>query len=351
MACPAAGDCVAAGTYYPTPARQIEPVVVSEHDGVWGKARPAGSLTGSTGDGSVTVPDALACSSAGNCALSAQENDPALDEISARYAIIEKNGVWGTQDNQAGIRSLSCTRRSCLGLGAGQYIDGKLYFNYVYLQTGRTWKTLWMHGVPRLSPEYLTSCAPDGTCTMLGRVHGSALTSLTERGGAWGQVHVIPGTQTTATAGYNPTALTCTAAGSCAAGGFIQIPGAGNLGQWVPFAVTEHNGTWSRPQNIPGLAKLNSAIPRQGQITAISCTGPGNCTAGGDVTSGPFVVTETRVRWHKAILVPGIFTLARNDGALLDAIACWAAHRCVAGGHYYNHKPAITPIPYVTSER
>src|ERR1041385_4835388 len=87
---------------------------------------------------------------------------------------------------------------------------------------------------------------------------------------------------------------------------------------------------------VYGSATLNGGSP--GSVSAISCSAPGDCAAGGGYRLGRYheasVVSETNGSWDKAIEVPGMATLNRGGNAHVDSISCAAAGECAAGGHY-----------------
>src|SRR5215471_14450870 len=69
-------------------------------------------------------------------------------------------------------------------------------------------------------------------------------------------------------------------------------------------------GTWRTAREIPGIASLNQG--GYAQVNSVSCSSPGNCSAGGWYTdnsggSQAFVASETKGTWHAAIEVPGTF--------------------------------------------
>lgn len=343
VACPSAGNCVAAGHYAPaTPGAEPEPFAVTEHDGRWGRARPLGVLEADPSTGPVTAPVALACSSAGDCAVAVQQFLTYDGHPDGGFVIAERNGAWGRPDFHLPlVRAFSC---------ASQYCLGTFYYPHrsVIIERGGSWTWHRISGLRPGSYPVQVSCAPDGTCTIAGySLAGNADFAVSEKNGTWGEPRMIPGTQG-ANVGYVTTALSCPAPGACTIGGFIE--GAGGA---APFTVTERHGSWSRPRPIPGMAAIDPHA--QATLSALSCPAPGQCAAGGYFTQTfddhAYLATETSGHWGKAFLVPGVTALEQQHGTShLTVISCWAVVRCIAGGYYYTVQ-SNSDHPFITVER
>lgn len=158
--------------------------------------------------------------------------------------------------------------------------------------------------------------------------------------GVWSRPHALTGPAHLNTGGLAAvTSVSCSSPGNCGAGGYYQTaPNA-----WQVFVVSEIHGRWRTAIQIPGTAALNPG--HQAAIGSVSCTSPGNCSAGGYVrsTSGisadlaPFVVTEVNGRWGTAIEVPGAAALDAGGGvAGVNSVSCSSPGNCGAGGWYKN---------------
>jgi hypothetical protein len=109
-------------------------------------------------------------------------------------------------------------------------------------------------------------------------------------------------------------------------------------------------GTWGPAVAVPGLPALS---PEDVEVvTSISCTGPGDCTAGGAYQSthdtGPspdqaYVVSEVHGTWGNAEAVPGTVALNTGLGAATAAVSCSSPGNCVAAG-YYAYRYAKTAL-------
>jgi len=124
----------------------------------------------------------------------------------------------------------------------------------------------------------------------------------------------------------------------CAAGAMAVSPAAAVSS---PSAATPH---WTSGKPLPGLAAIGAewAVP-----FSVSCTGPGDCTLGGEfgtdepyTQSAPLVATETGGKWGSAKSVPGIPILAGNQYAAVTSVSCAWPGNCAAVGYYL---PKQTP--------
>jgi hypothetical protein len=177
------------------------------------------------------------------------------------------------------------------------------------------------------------SCAAGGSYTD-GSGHGQAFVA-TEVKGRWHAAVEVPGTAALNSDGNAEIdAMSCAAAGSCAAGG--NYTDGSDHGQ--VFVVTEVKGRWGRAVEVPGTAKLNAG--GDAELDAVSCGAAGTCAASGSYTDGSgqeqaFVVTEVKGRWHAAVEVPGTAALNAGGNAHAYSVSC-AAGICAAGGNYLD---------------
>lgn len=139
-------------------------------------------------------------------------------------------------------------------------------------------------------------------------------------------------------------AISCSAAGDCGAGGsYTSALGA------EAFVTTESNGHWGPAVELA--AALN--VGNDAYVQTISCTGPGDCTAGGgfqDATgSQAFVATESHGHWGPAVTVAGLLNAGLS--ASVSAVSCTAPGDCAAGGQFAPAPPGTTKYdPFVVSE-
>ena len=181
----------------------------------------------------------------------------------------------------------------------------------------------------RLLPLVLFSLL--GLVVVSGAVSAGSATSPP----AWGQAIEVPGTDALNTGGNaDLTSVSCSSTGNCSGGGsYID-----DNGLQQAFVDDETNGTWGTAIEVPGVDALNLA--GDASVESISCTAAGSCTAGGYYYDGvgfeqAFVVDETSGSWGTAIKVPGMDTLDPGD-ARVNAVSCATAGNCVAGGYYHD---------------
>src|SRR5262249_27908748 len=135
--------------------------------------------------------------------------------------------------------------------------------------------------------------------------------------------------------------ISCTTAGSCAAGGaYTDGSNRGRL-----FVVNEKNGVWRKAVEVPGSAALDRGDP---DVSSISCATAGSFPAGGDYYGGSnrqrFLVQETNGVGRRAVAVPGSAALRLGGSAAVRSVSCTTAGSCAAGGAYTdgsNHQQAF----------
>ncbi len=186
------------------------------------------------------------------------------------------------------------------------------------------------------------SCSKSGYCSATGFV---TLASGDERAvvvnevkGRWGRLTLVvpPASR------FHDTYLTnvsCSAPGDCAAVGVVGnavLNGPGGGPQQV-FAVDEYAGSWGPGEVLPGSARLNRGT--FAQVDALSCSAPGECVAGGNVsTQGgsqvPFLSIEHARRWTPAQIVPGYARVRPGSSGIVDSVSCAASGSCSAVGWF-----------------
>jgi hypothetical protein len=172
------------------------------------------------------------------------------------------------------------------------------------------------------------SCGAAGSCSAGGYLEtskGLRAFVVSEKGGTWNTATKIP-----AITGSDPgqaeeiTALSCGEAGNCSAGGYYyDTTSDSDQG----FLISKADGTWGTPEEIPGIGALESMASVVVSVTSVSCRYAGNCAMGGIIEVGgvpPFVVSETAGTWGTAQEVPGMDSIS--------SVSCGSATGCVAGG-------------------
>ena len=303
VACPSAGSCAAGGYYTPaggSPPAQV--FVVSEVHGTWRKAEQIPGTDALNTGGSAQVYS-VSCASAGNCSAGGYYSVGFDGDLHA-FVANEVNGTWGKAKQVA----------AALNVGGGGGVDS-------------------------------VSCASAGNCIAGGAYNegstGGFFTQafvVSQVHGTWGKAKEVPGTDALNTGGLaHVDSLSCTSAGNCSAGGYYTANATGFPQQ--AFVATQTNGTWGTAKEVPATAALNKG--GNADVTSVSCTSPGNCSAGGSYTDGSgrhqvFLVTETNGAWGSAEEVPGSAALNKGGSAEILSVSCAPAGNCSAGGDYYD---------------
>jgi len=361
ISCPDSSDCSVGGTYasaFGTNGPVTQVFVIDKTRGTWGRAQEVpGTSTLNAGGGALL--NSLSCATAGNCSAGGWYTDASGHRQA--FLVDETGGTWGTAKEVPGtaalnkgnpgatINAVSCpTPGNCVA--AGRYSDGFSHVQvFVVSETNGTWGTA--KEIPgtaaRNAGGYAAvdslSCPSAGNCS-LGGFYASSSTDriptvqafvVSKTNGTWGTAQRVPGTAALNSGGYaEVTSVSCSSAGNCSAGGLYT----NSTPATEAFVVSETNGTWGTATAVPGIAAVNTG--GLAQITSMWCGTPGNCSAGGfyldsSYNNQPFVLSETNGTWGAAAAVPGIAALNQGSpGASIGALSCAAVGDCSAGGFY-----------------
>jgi hypothetical protein len=197
---------------------------------------------------------------------------------------------------------------------------------------------------PASSAVSVVSCASAGNCSAAGYYPrrtrppgGNNLAGyvVNQVNGTWHSVIKIAGITLSPRGGgtVQPMSVSCAKAGECSVvGDYEAAPSA----PYHAFIASEVHGTWHAATAVPGLAALDHGA--NANLQSVSCTSPGNCSAGGGYSASTgigqaFVVDEIHGIWHTAVKVPGI-TRLNHGGAAITRISCVSPGNCSAGGQY-----------------
>src|SRR5215469_7635549 len=293
LSCGSPGNC-AAGGFYRDGLGHVQGFVVSERNGIWGKAIevPGLSMLNKRGNAQVS---SVSCASAGNCAAGGYYDSPG----SQAFVVSEKNGTWGKAIEVPGLAVLNA-------------------------------------GFPATAQINSVSCPSAGNCAAGGSyTDGSNQQQpfvVSEKNGTWGKAIEVPGLNSFGLAQVS--SVSCGSPGNCAAGGnyFTSLQG-------LAFVVSERNGTWRKAIAVPVLPAINPFD--QSDVRSVSCGSAGNCAAGGNYMDRShhlqaLVISETNGTWRKAIAVPGLAALNRGGFAQVCLVSCATAGNCAAGGVYVD---------------
>jgi hypothetical protein len=291
VSCASAGSCAAGGQYRGQGASQ-QGFVAVERNGRWGTASGVPGLAALNKGGYAAVLS-VSCASADRCAAAGYYGDADQHDTHG-FVVSEDNGVWGKAVTFPAVRddvvgSISCVSAgNCLAGGAAAAFYTSNDHGFVAQERNGRWgKPTAVPGLAALEGggyAYVNSvgCASAGNCAAGGTYSGRGQQEgfvAVERNGVWGRAIAMPGLaalNTTGNAEVN--SVSCASAGSCVAGGDYQ----GSHGL-RGFVAVERNGRWGTATGVPGLAALNKGGGPT-TVLSVSCAPAGSCAAGGSYT-------------------------------------------------------------------
>lgn len=301
ISCRAVGDCSAVGTWSVPSELQSEGLVATESDGTWGRGHWVAKFPQLNVDG-VGALLAVSCGAVGYCLAGGDYFD--ANSNGQAVEVAEYDGTWG--------RAMSLPGSISLNAGGNALISD-------------------------------VSCPSKRSCTVAGTYEDAAGDQqpfvATETNGSWTRAEELPGIASLEAGSTQQfvqvASLSCGAPGNCAVGGYFQ--GTTYLEAYV---ASESGGVWSHAIVVPGTAPTSAG--EDDAVRAISCSGPGTCTAVGyvgDATGSEgtaFVANEVHGAWQDAAVPPGSAGLAGDGFELLTGIDCSSQKDCSATGLYYN---------------
>jgi hypothetical protein len=274
ISCSSVGNC-SAGGYYAT-ILGTSAFVIDEVSGSWGSIQNVASVLDTQSGGAL---NSISCTSIGNCSAAGQYKNNLGWQA---FVVDEVGGIWRTAQEvagalntassargaQAGINSISCTSTGNCSAG-GFYIDGSGQQQaFVVEEVSGTWTTAQQVGGAVVVSAI--SCTSSGNCSATGESNEQAVV-VDEVGGIWGNSQEVASALNTGASAVLNT-ISCTSPGNCSAGGFYRDSASAQA-----FVVDEVGGIWGTAQEVrSALNTGGSAV-----IFAISCSSPGNCSAGG----------------------------------------------------------------------
>lgn len=298
VACPSATACVAVGSYVDAAGNE-RPMVANELAGTWSAAVPVALPAAAAATNEQAQLDAVSCAAVGSCvAAGVYTTATGAVRLMAATSIA---GSWGAAVSIA------------LPADAGS--------------VPRTPGAVALSGI---------SCAATTDCVAVGdyldAAGGYAPIHVTLTAGAWGQarrVHVALRARLVSTADL--AAVSCATPTAC-----VAVGGAANLaGRPVEIAAAQAAGGW-------GVAVASGRLPATqphllgARLDGVTCPAVGSCLAVGAATTATgqtvALVRDQHVQWalSQEVRAPRAFGPATS--ALLRAVACVQATRCVAVG-------------------
>jgi hypothetical protein len=349
LSCPAAGDCLAAGSYFDK-SNFMQVYVAGEVKGAWHKAVPVPGLAKLNTGGNATVLSAF-CPSPGNCAITGMYTPGkarSLADLSQAFVASEVAGVWHPATAVPGIGKLntgdsavgtviSCAAPGYCALGGSyQATSGGYDLPFIDSEVNGTWGAAEaVPGRPVTRGNYgitAISCPGAGDCVAAGNDNNGSYT-ITQQGSGWSKAAVVSGL------GWVE-ALSCPAVGRCVAGGATSFGYGG-----FAATTTERGGTWGKADLVPGAKAFTykGKHATSSEIQGLSCPAAGYCVAGGDffvsvndsaAYSRGLIVSETAGAWGTARIPPGLAGLDSAVSSEVMYVACAAPATCVAIGIY-----------------
>jgi D-alanine-D-alanine ligase-like ATP-grasp enzyme len=274
VSCASAGNCTAGGEYAPIGADN-QAFVVTETHGTWGNAQEVAAALAAGG----AQIESVSCASAGNCSAAGQYVDSSSD--AQAFVVTKAHGTWGNAQEvaaalntrgEATVYSVSCASAGNCSAG-GFYTGSSGEKAFVVNETNSTWGKA--QEIAALSPRgydrlFSVSCASAGNCSAAGWSGDAHAIVVTETNDTWGKAQEIAALNTGGNARLY--SVSCASAGNCSAGG--ESSGASGF---QAFVVNKANGTWGQAKEVA--AALNTGVAAQ--VNSVSCTASGSCSAGG----------------------------------------------------------------------
>lgn len=343
ISCPVAGSCTAAGYY--SDGRSAQSLVEDLSGGAWHRGTSPDQPNAGNALAGVSCPTATACSAVGAYTVAGTDEGLALNSSGSSWSLASVEGQGSPQASLAGV---SCPKAgSCVAVGTspGQAgVPQALAESY----TSGTWAASSVGAPAGSSASYLSgvSCPALGSCVAVGYQLSASGTAEAlveaESAGSWTPLPLpLP-----STVGSYLTAVSCPAVGTCVAVGYdIGASGAAQV-----LVESYSAGTWSvAPAPLPSSAGAS-------YLAGVSCPEVGSCVAVGrySVSSGassgvPQALVEGLSGGSWSVLQ----SADEGNGAnALEAVSCAAPASCYAVGYYAvkgGDHPLVEPVAWPNS--
>jgi hypothetical protein len=353
VACPAAGACVAVGSYQAVGGEPAG-LLLTQTAGVWNQSIAAGLPAGSNTNPEVNLAS-VSCASAGNCAAVGNYVDSGY--LQQGVLLNYRKGIWrpgvrvippaGAGPNPGfTLNAVSCAAPGdCTAVGSYTNTAGNPVA-FAISEINWDWgaaQTLPLPAGAVSASAAAVSCAAIGGCTAVGWYSDSsgAIQGLlaTETGGGWGSSFeaALPAASA-AQPNVTLSSVACSAPGTCAVAGDYDDASSNQQG----LLLSQNDGGWTLGVQAP--LPSNALGTQAATLNSVACTGAGYCTAVGQYTDSNrsfqgVVLTENGGSWQtgvEAVLPAGA---ASNQDVALDSISCIAYETCVIAGNYFSSAP------------
>jgi hypothetical protein len=365
LSCPAAGSCVAVGSYEDSDGNQ-QGLIETLSGGTWTAiTAPTSGLSPVAGGNPEVSLAALSCPAAGSCVAVGNYADLSGNQQGLIETLSAENWVaitapLSTLSPAAGsnpeveLAALSCPAAgSCVAVGDYTDLSGNRQ-GLIETLSGGNWVAT-TAPLSTLSPAagsnpeaYLAalSCPAAGSCVAVGIYYGSSDNQEglieTLSGGNW-VATTAPLSTLSPAAGTSPVevypeALSCPAIGSCVAVGYYTD----SSGGWQGLIETLSAGNWvaTTAPTGSGLSPVAAAEPGV-YLDALSCPAAGSCVAVGTYVDSSnygqgLIETLSGGSWTASTVPTGSLspTARANPQVYLNDVSCPATGSCVAVGYY-----------------
>jgi hypothetical protein len=356
VACPAAGACVAVGSYQSVAGEPVG-LLEAQTAGVWDKSTPASLPAGANASPDVNLPS-VSCAAAGSCAAVGNYVDTGYEQQG--LLINYRRGVWrqgvrvipppGAAANpQVTVNAVSCSGTGdCTAVGNYMSAAGNPVA-FAITEQNWVWGPVQNLSMPTGaaaagdSSLAAVACTAIGDCTAVGWYTdgAGAVQGLlsTQSDGHWapGVEAALP-TAPAAQPNVTLNSVSCTAPGTCAVVGGYYDANSNQQG----LLLNQNDGGWTVGVQAP--LPGNALSTQAATLNSVACTGAGDCTAVGQYTqsNGTFqglLLTESAGSWQQGVEAVLPATAASNQDVALDSVACIAYESCVVAGNYFGAHP------------
>ncbi len=356
LACPAVGDCVAAGMYADA-AGAPRGLVLTESAGRWLAPRTIAAPPGAAASPGLT-PSAVACAAAGWCAVVGSYQGASGTTLA--FTLSEVAGRWGatreaplpadaaTTGQLAQLRSVACPATGrCVAVGT--YVTtGSATSGLALAQSGTAWGRPTELRAPAdanlasLLSVTQIDCPAAGTCSAIGTYldtdnvqHGIVVSATA---GHWGAVQTVsPPPDASLYSHVTLSALACPSAGTCwVVGTYYDHAGATEL---LALRIVQGRVGHTAAIAAPPDAGTNPRAFYYGYVD-LACASATTCAAGGQYVDQAgryqgFLVDAAGGQWGRAqrLTLPAGAVQAGHNGGVV-ALSCPQAGACRAGAAY-----------------
>jgi hypothetical protein len=334
------------------------PVIVAESHQKWlgprGVALPANALRGK---GQTAALEAVACPAAGACVAIGSYVD--ASGAPREMVLSQSRGAWTAarelvlSPTSAGVElsALACrTVSACVAVGSSREAAGSSGSHPVVVSdTGGNWgapvQVALPAGVSGAQNATFSSvaCPASGSCTAAGyyQLEAADFNPPTDRAivagesaGVWGAAGAIALAPALGRAGGEQLkSVACPELGTCVAVGSYED----KRGDEHPLALSESHGAWGAASPI--VAPANAGGGASTSLEAVACPSRGECDAVGqyNVRGGavaPMAVSGSALGWGHAVEIASPRGAGSGPGLLeaLLSVACAGARFCLAVG-------------------